>query len=292
MKVLLISVFILFSCDLWAQVEGEFVVGTFRGTTLINGQTVEMISPKSFDFTIRHRFGMIGLDSTAYQQFLGLDLPANIRFGFGLPLSERINIGFGRTKNGKTIDAEGKFLFLRQDERGKRPASAALFFSVAMNTMRFSAVPEYAFFGDSITPFEYKFIHRLSYVTQVIIARKISEKISIQIAPTFVYKNLVPFGVSNHTATIPIGGVIKTGISSSFIFEYAYRFDNHPPERNYPASIAWEFGTVGHVFQIVISSSAELIEQDLYTNKGFNYLKGKFALGFNLRRTTWINKEK
>ena len=38
---------------------------------------------------------------------------------------------------------------------------------------------------------DFKQMHRLSYFTQLIVARKFSEKISAQIAPSFIYLNTV-----------------------------------------------------------------------------------------------------
>src|SRR3972149_3313372 len=170
-------------CETNFAQDKEFVYGTFRGGLLINSPTIEVVSKKSYDFTIRHRFGMIGPDSSAYQQFLGTDLPANIRFGFAFPVTEKLTLGFGRTKNGKTVDAEAKYLFAMQTEDNSMPVSAAIYFSSAMMTDKFSKIPQYSFFSDSLTPFKYKFEHRFSYSTELIIARKFSDKFSMQVAP-------------------------------------------------------------------------------------------------------------
>ncbi|MCG3165339.1 MAG: hypothetical protein POELPBGB_01102 [Bacteroidia bacterium] len=276
----------------YSQEEEITYVTIFRSIQLINMQTAEVIPQKGFDFSIRHRFGMIGADSSVYQQFLGLDLPANIRFGFAFPILKNLYVGAGRTKTGKTIDLEAKYLFLRQTEDNKMPFSIAAYFNTGIMTDKFPKVPDYAYFSDNTTPFEYKFSHRLGYNIQLIFARKFSERISFQIAPVLIYKNLVAAGAENHTFSIPVGGAIKTSLKSSVIFEYAYRFNNRPEHNDYPLSIAWESGTVGHTFQIVISSSNELLEQETYTKKSFNYLKGNFALGFNMRRVFWYKKKK
>ena len=289
------SLLIFFSATVFlafSQEEEKSYVGIFRSIQLINMQTTEVIPQKGFDFSIRHRFGMIGADSSVYQQFLGLDLPANIRFGFAFPILKNLYVGAGRTKSGKIIDLEAKYLFLRQTDDNKMPLSVAAYFNTGIMTDKFPKVPDYAFFSDNTTPFEYKFSHRVSYNVQLIIARKFSERISFQIAPVFIYKNLVPAGAENHTFSIPVGGAVKTGLKSSVIVEYAYRFNNRPQNHDYPLSIAWESGTVGHTFQIVISSSSEMLEQEAYTKKGFNYLKGNFALGFNMRRVFWYKKKK
>ncbi len=292
MKKYILLFFIPIYLNAISQEEKSYVFNTFRSTQLINSQTTEMVKMKGWDFSIKHRFGVIGMDSSIYQQFLGLDLPANIRFGFAFPITERLYVGCGRTKNGKTVDVEAKYLLLRQTEENKIPISLAIYFNTAIMTDKFPRVPSNAYFSDSTTAFSYKFNHRLSYNTQIIIARKITEKISFQISPVFIYRNLVPVGEDNYSMVVPLGGSIKTGLNSSVVFEYAYRFNNHPLKDDYPLSLAWESGTVGHTFQIVISSSNELIEQDLYTKTSFNYLLGNFALGFNLRRTFWYKKKK
>ncbi|MCC7302613.1 MAG: hypothetical protein IT233_08225 [Bacteroidia bacterium] len=269
----------------------EPVFGTFRGNTLINLQTTEGVSPRSFDFTIKHRFGGIGFDSSAWQQFFGLDLPANIRFGFGLPINSRLSVGAGRTKYGKTVDVEVKYVLLQQTEDGKRPVSLAAYFNTAIRTGKFPKVPEEAYYADSVTPFKYEFPHRFLYNTQLIVARKMSEKLSLQLVTGMVYRNLSEPGVDNHTIYAGLGGVFRYKENAAILFEYTWTANRQPSNDAYPLSLGWEFGTAGHVFQIVISSSSELLEQDLYTIDNLDYLKGKFTLGFNIKRTTWIQKD-
>ncbi len=287
-----IAIAFLISKNLFAQEEKEFVIGAFRGTQLINAQTTEMVKPKSFEFSIRHRFGMIGPDSTIYEQLLGLDLPANIRFSFTKPITQWVNISIGRTKDDKTFDADIKLSILRQTEDNKSPINLVLYFSTAIKSARFPNIPSFAYFADGITPFEYKFNHRLSYIGEIIISRQFSEKIAIQLNPSWVYKNLVSTGLENEMFILPIGFSIKTGMSSSIVAEYVYRFNNRPSKNQYPASIAYEMGTAGHTFQIVISSTSALIQQENFSNNGFDYLKGKFAFGFNINRTFWKKKKK
>ena len=50
----------------------------FKNKQLINAQTA--VIPDGFDFTIMHRFGEVALNDEFYKNFLGFDLPANIRF--------------------------------------------------------------------------------------------------------------------------------------------------------------------------------------------------------------------
>jgi hypothetical protein len=293
-----VGIFFCFLLPLFgfSQEEKEYVFGIFRSSQLVNAQTTEMVQPKSFEFSIRHRFGMIGTDSTVYEQFLGLDLPANIRFAFVVPFGNKINLGIGRTKNDKTVDGEIKYLLFRQTEDNHMPVTAVLYFNAAMRTSRFPKVSEYAYYGDGITPFRYRdtwgnfFAHRFAYCSELICSRKFSEKFSMQVAPVLVYKNLVIPGNENKTLAVPVSIMFKTGLNSSLTAEYAHRFNNRPNEGIYPLSIAWEVGTTGHIFQLVLSSSSELVEQEIYFKDSYNYTKGNFSLGFNIRRTFWKKK--
>lgn len=284
---ILTATFLGFTCALSAQ--EEFVMGTFRSTQLINAQTVEMCPVGGPEFNIRHRFGVVGADSSAYQQFLGLDLPANIRLGFAIPITERLSIGIGRTKMRKFVDGDVKYLLMRQTESNNTPISIVLYGNCGVRGERFPYVQANSFYGDSLTPFEYKFEHRFSYHTQIIVARKFNDKLSLQLAGSYVYKNLVNPGEENGTTSIIFSGMYATGMSSSLIFEYAYRFNNRPEGNAYPLAIGWEFGTVAHVFQLFLCSTNEIPEQDVYTINSNNYFKGHFALGFNIKRIIWRN---
>lgn len=267
--------------------QDEPVMFTFRTTHLINAQTVEMCPVGGPEFNIRHRFGIIGPDSTAYQQFLGLDLPANIRLGFAFPITDRLSVGIGRTKMRKYIDTEVKFRLFQQTENNSMPVTVVLYGNCGIRGERFPRLSANSFYGDSITPFEYRFEHRLAYNTEVIVARKFNDKLSLQLAGSFVYKNLVSPGEEHGTTSIIFSGAYATGMSSSLIFEYAYRFNNRPEGNAYPLAIGWEFGTVGHVFQLFVCSTNEIPEQEVYTINSNNYFKGKLAIGFNIKRIIW-----
>ena len=270
----------------------EYVSGTFSSTQLINTQTTEMYVPKSWGFMIQHRFGAISPDESAYKQFLGLDLPSNIRFAFAVPFSERVYAELGRTKTGKTVDLGVKLNIDKQTKDNLVPVSIAMYLNTAVTTEDFPSIDTNTFFVDSITPFKYVFNHRLAYNYQIIVSRKFGNAFSMQIAPTIIYKNLAEPGKDNYTVAVPISGRIKVGITSSILFEYTPLLNNRSESDHLePVSIAYEIGTVGHVFQIVISSSNHLLEKENYTNPSFDYLDGDLLLGFNLKRTFWSKKQ-
>lgn len=263
----------------------------FRSSININTPTNTFIKKRSFEFQIRHRFGMITPDEAVIKDFLGMDLTANIQFAFQVPLGSKTMLGVSRTKSGKTYSMQIKRALMIQNESGTRPVSVSFYTAADANSNDFSKVQPNTYFSDGTTPFENKFDHRLSYNSQLIFSRRVHERISLQLSPGIIYRNLVSVREENLTGFIPLSGTVKSGTFSSFLFEYAYLI-NHITENNlHPVSIGYEFGTAGHVFQITVSSSPALNETELYTSTPCNYDKGEFYLGFNIRRVFWQKKK-
>ena len=260
-------------------------VQPFKNKQLINTQTT--VIPDGFDFTIQHRFGQIALDDSFYDEFLGFDLPANIRFSLSYKLSDKLYVGVGRTRVGKTVDFEGKYLICNQDSDGSVPLSVALFSSIGMRTQPFD-VNNNMFFSDSVTPFSYLFAHKLDYNTQLILSKSLTDKIAFQLSPTIVYKNLVDAGQNNFNLAIPFSGKYQYSFGSAVVFEYGYCFGREGGVFAHPFSVGFEFGTAGHVFQLFMTNSSSLREVNLYTTNVYDFSKTEFLFGFNIRRVWWF----
>lgn len=260
-------------------------VQPFKNKQLINAQTT--VIPDGFDFTIQHRFGQIALDDSFYEEFLGFDLPANIRFSLSQKINDRLYVGVGRTKVGKTVDFEGKYLICEQNKDESIPFSVALFSSVGVRTQPFD-VNDNMFFADSITPFNYLFVHKLDYNTQLILSKSLTDKIAFQLAPTVVYKNLVEADQNNFNIAIPFSGKYQYSFGSAVVFEYGYCLGREGGLLAHPLSVGVEFGTAGHVFQFFMTNNSSLRESNLYTTNGYDYSKTEFLFGFNIRRVWWF----
>jgi len=270
------------------EVQDDLITNIFNYGQLINVQTTETTAKKSFELRIQHRFGTLDLKdfgNTVIQEFLGFDGSANIRFGFSFGLTDRFQIGIGRTKIDKVFDFEAKYRLLRQKEE-TTPISMTLYFNVGIASTDFPEVGPNEFFADLETPFERKFAHRVSYNTQLLLSKKIGENLSIELNPTFIYNNLVPAGFKNLTLATGLGVRFKTGITSSILFEYAAKFNNNSNYKN-PISLGYEIGTSGHAFQIIVGTTNQIIEQYVYSKEPLDYTDGNLLIGFNIKRTFW-----
>ncbi len=270
--------------SLFEDGENKYAPYAFRGTQLINGQTATITPAKTWGFELQHRFGKVGLDSSFVEQFLGLDLPTIMRFGFNWTLGDRMYLEIGRTNYQKTLDMEFKYLAIKQTSDFKKPFSMALYFSSAVRTEAWPKVQPNSYFEDDTTKFVYKPSHRLSYNTQFIFTSRINDRFSVMLTPVFIYHNLAAPYNDNLTFALNAGLSINFGVSSAVTIEYAHMFNNRYGEYFDPLSIGVEFGSAGHIFQVFVSTGSKILEQHLYTESATNPGNAEFQLGFNLQR--------
>ncbi|MBK6831865.1 MAG: hypothetical protein IPG92_14500 [Flavobacteriales bacterium] len=286
------TLLMLFATTLHAQdpVAREYVTNTFAGTLVINAHSVEVVPKKrSFGFMIQHRFGAVKPDEQAWKQFVGLDLPANIRFSFQYSPLRDTHLELGRSKNGKTWDLGAKGRLLKQTVEDEMPISVTVLGNVALMSDDLPATNDRLFFADGVTPFAYRFEHRLSYNAQVIVARRFSERVSLQLAPVITYRNLVPMEGSNLTMAIVLSARVRVSAKSSILLEAAPIVEGRQGmDHKEPLALAYEVATQGHVFQIVLASGQEFVEQRLYATPATPYNEGYFHLGFNMARTFYV----
>ena len=93
-----------------ANKNSSVVFATFKGTKIINLQSIELTHKNELQFMISHRFGEI--KGGAYDLY-GLDY-GEIRLSLDYGLLDWLNIGLARSSNGKIIDASVKYKVFHQ----------------------------------------------------------------------------------------------------------------------------------------------------------------------------------
>lgn len=289
-KILLISFLIISSAftlsaqdiDPMALLQGlaetpkdEPVIATFKATRLINQQTIEVGGTRSLDFRIHHHFGPF--NSGAYD-FWGIDGGASIRLGLEYSYNGRLQFGLGRTSYEKQIDGFLKYRLLRQTKSGSMPISVTLFsgaYRNGVNGLKISGVDKFNYASD-----------RLSFVQQIIIARKIDEKLSIQITPTIVHYNLVENLADNNDAYfLGIAGRYKISNRTAITYEYGAKLLNYSESKYYDSmGIGLDIETGGHVFQMFLTNSFGMTENQTFARTNSSWADRGFRLGFNVSR--------
>ena len=180
--------------------------------------------------------------------------------GLNYGITDRLMIGAGTTKDYKLQDLQWKYLILQQTEDNSMPVSLSYYGNMVIDLR-----PE-----EEFGPAEdFKQMHRLSYFTQLIVARKISEKLSVQVAPSLAYFNSVPIysdttGYKNMNFGISCWCPSNLFGSHSLIFEYDQLLTKQDldvqPKPN--LSLGWEIGTATHNFQVFVANYNQIYKSE------------------------------
>lgn len=261
----------------------EYVTATFKTTRLVNFHTVEVLSKRSLDFRISHRFG--DFNSGAYNAW-GVDGGANIRLSLEYCHGSRLMFGIGRTSGKKIADAFLKYRLLKQTTNGGgMPVSVTLFTGVYHTFMQNVIIN-----GEN----KYQSIpDRLSYCHQIMIARKFNSRFSLQLTGAMVHVNLVD-KISDKNDCF-IAGVVtrfKFAKRQAITLEYGYRINKYSRDKYYDSfGIGYDLETGGHVFQLHLTNSFGLTEDQyfMYTNTSWD--NWGIRLGFNISRVFSLQKK-
>ena len=129
---------------------------------------------------------------------------------------------------------------------------------------------------------QYKFTHRLSYLTQAIASLK-TGAVSFQVIPSFAYFNAVQNGYNNLNFGLSFGMRAQVIRMSSIVVEYDQPLTQHEALEVYPnLSFGIEVGTSTHSFRIFAGNYQNIVKQyNLFYNTN-NPWDGNFRFGFNI----------
>jgi Membrane bound beta barrel domain (DUF5777) len=276
--------------DLLAELEKEtakddaaqtkYATATFKTTRLVGGHSSENVAKGVLDVKISHRFGTI--NKGGYELF-GLD-NATMRMGIDYGITNYLMVGIGRSTFQKTYDAFFKIKLLRQSTgKRKMPISLSYVPTIAYKTLKFEN-PEQNNYTSS----------RLYYTHQLIIARKFSDKLSLQLMPTLVHRNLVTLQSDpNDIFAIGIGGRQKITKRLSLNAEYYYQLPQYKLQGTTNSlSVGFDIETGGHVFQLHFTNSQGMNERTFITETTGQWEKGDILFGFNISRVFTIGKRR
>lgn len=268
---------------------------SFQSIWIIDNQTVLVPIKGTFEMDIMHRFGII---KKGYEDLGGFFAPANIRLGVTYAPINKLNLGIGITKSSMLWDASAKYSIIVQS-KGKSPVSISYYGDIAYSTLKDA--------DKSI--FKYQ-SQRLIFFNQLIIARKITDKLSVQVAPNISHQNAVNgYYIKNDSTgtaifknmkfdhiAISFSGRYKLTKVTSVMVNYDQPITEHATNNPNPNfAFGFEFNSSGHSFQLFMGNYSSLnpARNNLYnTNAPFPYTQadgtkvkgGNFLIGFNITR--------
>lgn len=271
------------------------VKNTFQSVWLIDAQTVMVPVKGTFEMDIQHRFGTV---QNGYKDLWGIYGSSNIRLGFAYAPISNLYVGFGLTKNNLLWDGSAKYAILKQT-KGLYPVSVTYYGNIAYKSIE---DPNHVLFTYNT--------QRLSYFNELIIARKVTDRLSVQASIGVSHQNSVPGYYSTYDSASKIifreakfdmfsASMClryKLTQSTSFIINYEQPLSSFPINNPHPnVAFGFDFNTSGHSFQVFAGNYSLLNPQQnsLYNgNNPFGYTDnggvkvpgGVFEIGFNITR--------
>lgn len=248
------------------------VSATFKDTRIVNVQSNETPAEGVLHFVIAHRFGTL---SSGIYDLWGLD-NAQMRMALDYGITDRLAVGVARNTYQKTLEANVKARLLRQTNGPEAFPISVTWYSVAMaNGLRVSEDDQ-----------PYPVSRRLSYVHQAVLARKMNEKLSLALVPSFVHRNFVQeSGDAHDLFLMGVGGRYKLGPRFSLNGEYHHFLTQTFGDAFSPSlSLGVDIETGGHVFQLHITNARGMFERSFLAEPAGSWANGDLYFGFNLSR--------
>ncbi len=259
----------------------DYTSATFKATRVVVGHSCEIPGTGDLLFIFSHHFGAI---NTGYDNLFGLK-QAQVRLGLEYGATKWLGFGVGLNTLQNTWDGFLNFKVLRQSKGARRmPFTLTILGSTSIYTTKWADPTRKNYFTS-----------RMSYATQVILARKFGQRFSLQIMPTYVHVNLVPTP-EDHNNIFSVGAGARFKISQRVAINAEYYYLIPKQIRSTPATSALSVGvdieTGGHVFQIFLTNAMGENTESLITQTTGKWQNGDIFLGFNISRIFTVVKPK
>jgi len=269
-----------------SEQDPETSMASFKSSRLILSQTTTMVKKHDLDFKVIHRFGDVGGTDGGSETLYGFDNSTDIYIHFDYGISDRLNIGFGRSKYEQLLDLQLKYAVLQQKEKEGSPISLSVLAKTGFTPYKVNT----AIFDD--------YGNRFSHFIQAIISRKFSPDFSLQVTPGFLFRNVVLGAGDERTLfSTGIAGRYKFTkrfgiVADYYLISSSYRKNN--PNINYynPLGLGIEIETGGHVFSMNFANAKAIVENNFLPNSTSSWNKGQYRFGFTISRMFTLYKSK
>ncbi len=260
--------------DLLEELDGDtspeiFESPAFKAMKIGNLQSTKIADKGDLYMYVSHRFGTL---KDGLSTFFGFD-NANTKIQLLYGLFDGVQISASRESLRKTYAVSAKVRLARQTDRF--PVNLVGYTTANINT---------ALRKDRFPLLE--FADRMSYATQLLVSRRFSKSISLEIAPTYIRQNLdFTDGHDHDQFALGVGGRLKLSKRISINADYVYNFvrDESSIYRN-PLSVGMDIETGGHVFQLLFSNAQSTNEPGFISNAEGDWSDGDVFFGFNIVR--------
>lgn len=249
--------------------ETKYEQPAFKAMKIGNLQSTKVADKGDWYMYVSHRFGTL---KDGVSTFFGLD-NANTKIQMIYAPLNGVQLGISRESIRKTYAGSAKIRIVKQGP--KSPVHLVAYSTVNVNTQLDESRYPKLIFED-----------RLSYATQLLVARRLTNRLSLELAPTYVRQNLVLEKEQEHDQfAVGIGGRFKLTKRLSINADYAYLTNRYEKSAfNDPITLGLDLETGGHVFQLLFSNAQSTNEPGFLTNAEGDWSKGNVFFGFNIVR--------
>ena len=268
----------------------DYKVGlsAFKAHKIINGQSTKQSGKKELFLYVAHRFGSI---NEGIKTLFGLDI-ANTKIEMFYGLSENFQLGFSRESLKKTYTINFKNKITSQ--QSNFPLNISIYNSFNYNSSDFLAP------GVNLS-----FSERSIFLSQLLISNRISEKLSIQLAPSFikrnyneerllfengevVFENGLPVFTTfdrEYNYALGLATSYKINKRTALNLEYFANLNRVENSSNSDAiSLGIDIETGGHVFQLIFSNTQSIDDVSVILDAEGDWTKRQIFFGFNILR--------
>lgn len=255
-----------------ADKNANFELPAFKAMKIGNLQSTKVADKGDLYLYVSHRFGTL---QDGLETFFGFD-NANTKIELTYGAWNGVQLSIGRESIGQTYSSSIKFKLARQSDNF--PFNLVGYTTANVNTQLDTDVFPDLKFGD-----------RMSYVSQLLVSRRVSDKFSFLLAPSYIRQNLQNLNLTrdeNHNQfAMGLGGRLKISKRVSINADYAYNFSRHEDSlfKN-PLTIGMDIETGGHVFQLLFTNAQSTNEPGFLSNAEGDWSDGHVFFGFNIVR--------
>ena len=268
--------------DLEAQLLSEmdeitdYTVGTFLSENVIVGQSTMLQEKNNVAVRFKHHFNPL---KNGTKEAFGFN-KAYIYAEVGYAPADWVNLGLGYGSFNNSVNGNAKFKVLRQST-GKvfMPVNLSVYGAVNYRTNASTAR---------------EFSDKLDYTTQVLISRRFCDHFSLQLAPTYLHRNLVPTPQDqNDLFALGTGASVKLLKNLRLNLEYYWVSNNNETAIKYydPFSVGVSYQTSRHTFELFLSNAQFMEENYILGSTTGNFWEGDVRLGFNVAINFTVGKK-
>jgi hypothetical protein len=261
-----------------------YEIATFKTTRIGLGHSIETRKKGALEISLYNRYWNIpNFDG---QRFLADKI--STRYGLDYSFSDNLTLGLGYTNYDKISDGFAKYKLLKQRQNSKKGlVSITLVQGFSHRSIENTSSNIYTPTSSS---------DKFAFTSQVLVARKFNSNFSLQITPTFIYREASSLTDDpNNQFAVGFGGRHKIGGHASIVSEYFYVANPLKSIQTYNVfmvGVNWELSHLLLQFQV---TNARNFAEDTFitqTRNNFNAEDGNFHFGFNATFVLHTKKKK